>query len=149
MFNLKCNKKYICNKLLYEKKVKWKHLIQGKLKNVEKNIMKHMVLKLCSSDWDLNPWLLAETTHLILRLHHHFSVSQSVMSISLWPYGLQHTRLPISSPSPGICSNHSIESVMSSNHLILCCPLLFLPSIFPSIKVFSNELALSIRWAKY
>ena len=43
----------------------------------------------------------------------------------------------------------SIESVMPSNHLILCCPLLILPSIFPSIRVFSNELALLIRWPKY
>ena len=43
----------------------------------------------------------------------------------------------------------SIESVMPSNHLILCCPLLLLPSIFPSIKVFSNESALHIRWPKY
>ena len=43
----------------------------------------------------------------------------------------------------------SIELVMSSNHLILCHPLLLLPSIFPSIKVFSNELALRIRWPKY
>ena len=43
----------------------------------------------------------------------------------------------------------SIESVMPSNHLILCCPLLLLPSIFPSIRVFSNELALCIRWPKY
>ena len=43
----------------------------------------------------------------------------------------------------------STESVMPSNHLILCCPLLFLPSIFPSIKVFSNELALHLRWSKY
>ena len=42
----------------------------------------------------------------------------------------------------------SIESVMPSNHLILCCPLL-LPSIFPSIGVFSNELALFIRWSNY
>ena len=43
----------------------------------------------------------------------------------------------------------SIESVMPSNHLILCCHLLFLPSIFPSIKVFTNESALQIRWPKY
>ena len=43
----------------------------------------------------------------------------------------------------------SIESVMPSNHLILCHPLLLLPSIFPSIRVFSNELALCIRWPKY
>ena len=42
----------------------------------------------------------------------------------------------------------SIDSVMSSNHLILCCPLLLLPSIFPSIRVFSNESALPIRWPK-
>ena len=43
----------------------------------------------------------------------------------------------------------SIESVMPSNHLILCYPLLFLPSIFPNIRVFSNESALRIRWPKY
>ena len=43
----------------------------------------------------------------------------------------------------------SIESVIPSNHLILCRPLLLLPSIFPSIRVFSNELALHIRWPKY
>ena len=43
----------------------------------------------------------------------------------------------------------SIESVMSSNHLILCHPLLLLPSIFPSIRVFSNESVLHIRWTKY
>ena len=43
----------------------------------------------------------------------------------------------------------SVESVMPSNHLILCRPLLFLPSIFPSIRVFSNESALHIRWPKY
>ena len=49
-----------------------------------------------------------------------------------------------SSPKPT-----SIESVMPSSHLILCCPLLLLPSIFPSIRVFSNESALHIRWPKY
>ena len=43
----------------------------------------------------------------------------------------------------------SIESVMPSNHLILCCPLLLLPSIFPSIRVFSNESVLPIKWPKY
>jgi len=43
----------------------------------------------------------------------------------------------------------SIEAVMPSNHLILCPPLLFLPSVFPSIRVFSNELGLHIRWPKY
>ena len=43
----------------------------------------------------------------------------------------------------------SIESVMPSNHLILCCHLLFLPSVFPSIRIFSSESALCIRWPKY
>ena len=43
----------------------------------------------------------------------------------------------------------SIESVMPSNHLILCCPLLLLPLVFPSIRVFSNESILRIRWPKY
>ena len=43
----------------------------------------------------------------------------------------------------------SIDLVMPSSHLVLCCPLLLLPSIFPSIRVFSNESALGIRWPKY
>ena len=49
----------------------------------------------------------------------------------------------------GLPKPMSIESVMPSNHLILCLPLLLLPSIFPSIRVFSNESALCIRWPKY
>ena len=64
--------------------------------------------------------------------------SHSVVSASLWPHGLQHARLPCPSSTPGACSNSmSIKSVMPSNHLILCHPLLLLPSIFPSIRVFS------------
>ena len=72
------------------------------------------------------------------------------MSDSLWPHGLQHARLPCPSQSPRVCSNSwCIELVMPSNHLILCCPLILLPSIFPSIKIFSNESVLRIRWPKY
>ena len=72
------------------------------------------------------------------------------MSVSLWPHGLQHTRLPCSSPAHIVYSNSwSIESVMPSNHLILCHPLLLPASIFPSIRVFSNESVLHIRWTKY
>ena len=67
------------------------------------------------------------------------------MSDSSRPHGLQHARLPCPSPFPGACSN----SVMPSNHLILCHPLLLLPSVFPSIRVFSSELTLCIRWPKY
>ena len=68
------------------------------------------------------------------------------MSNSLPPHGLQHTRLPCPPTTPGAFKLMSIESVMPSNHLILCRPLLLLPSIFPSIRVFSN---LRIRWPKY
>ena len=50
--------------------------------------------------------------------------------------------------SQGLLKFMSIASVMPSNHLILCCPLLLLPSIFPNIRVFSNELAPCIRWPK-
>ena len=71
--------------------------------------------------------------------------SLSVMSDSLWPHGLQHSRVPCPSLSPKCMS---IESVMPSNHLTLCYPLLP-PSIFPSIRVFSNESTLRIRWPKY
>ena len=55
---------------------------------------------------------------------------------------------PCPSSTPRACSNLFIKSVMPSNHLILCCLLLLLPSIFPSIRVFSNESVLHIRWPK-
>ena len=57
--------------------------------------------------------------------------------------------IPVHSNSWSLLKLMSIESVMPSSHLILCRPLLLLPSIFPSIRVFSNESALHIRWPKY
>ena len=77
----------------------------------------------------------------------HFS--RSFVSDSLRPHGRQHARPPCLSPTPGVYSNISIQSVMPSNHLILCRPLLLPPSVLPSIRVFSNEPALCIRWPKY
>ena len=72
------------------------------------------------------------------------------MSDSLQPYGLQHARPPCpSTNSQSLLKLTSMESVMPSNHLILCQPLLLLPSIFPSIRVFSNESVLCIRRLKY
>ena len=59
-------------------------------------------------------------------------------------HGLQHARLPCPSVSPGICLPLSWWC-----HLILCCPLLLLPSVLPSIRVFSSESAVRIRWPKY
>ena len=80
--------------------------------------------------------------------------SRSVVSSSLRPCGLQHARLPC--PSWILLKLLSIKSVMPfsspvmpSSHLILCCPLLLPPSIFSSIRIFSNESALHIRWPKY
>ena len=56
--------------------------------------------------------------------------------------------IPVLHYLPEFAQIYSIESMMPSNHLILCCPLLLLPSIFPSIRVFSNESDLCIRWPK-
>ena len=76
--------------------------------------------------------------------------NHSVVSDSLWLHGLQHTRLPCPSLSPRPCLNSCpMMPMMPSNHLILCRPLLLLPSIFPSTRVFSSESALHIRWPKY
>ena len=73
------------------------------------------------------------------------------MSSSLRPHGPQRTRPPCPSPNPGVYSNSCpIKSVMPSSHLILCCPLFLLPPILPpSIRVFSNESTLRMRWPKY
>ena len=80
---------------------------------------------------------------------HSNTVSVQRLSQTLQPHAVQHTWLPCPSLSPGVCSNSCpLESVMPSNHLIFYHPLL-LPSIFPSIIVFSNELALCISWPKY
>ena len=125
--------------------------------------------------------------------------SHSVVSNSLQPHGLQHTRPPGPSPTPGVYSNlclsschflcpciplssvkslsgvqlfmipliaahqaslsitnswsslelMTIQSIMPSSHLILCCPLLLLPPYLPRIRVFSKESALRMRWPKY
>ena len=74
---------------------------------------------------------------------------RSVVSNSLRPHGLQQARPPCPSPTPSLLKLMFIESVMPFNNLILCGPLLLSPSIFPSIRVFSNESVLHIRWPKY
>ena len=80
-----------------------------------------------------------------------YGCPQSLSRASLRPHGLQQARPPSLSitNSQSLLKLKSIELVMPSNHLILCCPLLLLPSIFPSIRVFSNESALCIRWPEY
>ena len=65
------------------------------------------------------------------------------------PHGSQHARPPCPSPTPGgLLKLMSIELMIPSNPLILCHPLLLLPSISPSIRIFSNKSALRIRWPK-
>jgi len=76
-----------------------------------------------------------------------FSLSHVRLFVTSWTAGLQAFLSFTTSQS--LLKFMSIESVMPSNHLILCCPLLLLPSIFPSIRVFSYELALCIGWPKY
>ena len=76
-----------------------------------------------------------------------FSSSFVSNSVTPWPAAHQASLSIINSQT--LLKFMSIESVMPTKHLILCCPLLLLPSIFPSIKDFSNESALCIRWPKY
>ena len=99
-------------------------------------------------------------TFLTVKYFHHiyndnvsvqFSSFQSLSPVGLfatpWPAAWQASLSIINSQS--LLKLMSNESVMPSNRLILCCPLLILPSIFPSIRVFSNESVLCIRWPKY
>ena len=82
---------------------------------------------------------------------HIFSSVQSLSHVQLFvtPWTVTHQASLSITNSPSLPKLMSIESVMPSNHLILCRPLLLLPSISPNIRVFSNESALCIRWPKY
>ena len=75
--------------------------------------------------------------------------SHSVMSDSLRPHESQHARPPCPSPTPGVHSNSCPLSQWCHPAISSCCPLLLLPSIPPSIRVFSNESTLRMRWPKY
>ena len=76
--------------------------------------------------------------------------SRSVVSDSFWHHESQHSRPPCPSPTPRVHPDSCPSSqLMPSSHLILCRPLLLLPPIRPSIRVFSNESTLCMRWPKY
>ena len=86
--------------------------------------------------------------HIYIYISVQFSCSRRVQLFATpWTAACQAS-LSITN-SRNLLKLMSIESVMPSNHLILCCPFLLLPSILPSIRVFSNEAALCIRWPKY
>ena len=94
------------------------------------------------------PWPWAWVALTLLRYSVQFS--HSVMYDSLQPHGLQHDRLSLSiTNSQSLLKLMSTESMMPSNHLIFCPPLLLTPSIFPTIMVFSSESVLHIRRPKY
>ena len=89
------------------------------------------------------------TEYHTLSVYSSVQFSHSVVSDSLRPHESQHARPPCPSPSPGLHPDTSIKLVMPSSHLILCRPLLLLPPIPSSIRVFSNESTLLMRWPKY
>ena len=85
---------------------------------------------------------------LLNRLSQFSSVTQSYLTLCN-PMNPSTPCLPIHHQHPEFTQTHAIESVMPSSHLILCRPLLFLPPISPSIRVFSNKSTLLMRWPKY
>ena len=107
------------------------------------------VIVLC--DWGTWKHLLLSVTMTTIWSRSFSAPACSVQSLShVWlcdPMDCSMPGLPVYSQS--LLKLVSIESVMPSNHLILCHPLLLLPSIFPSVRVFSNESILHIRWPKY
>ena len=103
----------------------------------------------CMKWWEDDDRKKTEVPSVKGSFDHCFPISRLAVSSSLWPPGLQHARLPYPLLSLSLLKLVSIESMMPSNHLILTCSLLLLPSIFPSIRVFSSEPAPHIRWQKY
>ena len=85
---------------------------------------------------------------IVIRCLQFSSVAQSCLTLCD-PMDCSTPGFPVIINSRSLLKLMSVESVMPSNHFILCHPLLLLPSIFPSIKVFSNESVLLIRWPKY
>ena len=97
--------------------------------------------------WRSSHWLPALSFNLKGVIVVCCSVAQSVRLFAT-PWTAAH-QVSLSAISRSLLKLISIESMMPSNHLILCCTLLLLPSVFPSIRVLSNESVLHIRWPKY
>ena len=79
----------------------------------------------------------------------YYSVPLNYVPLFLTPWTIAYQAPLSSTNSQSLLRFMAIKLVTLSNYLLLCCPILFLPSIFPSIRVFSNESSLSIRWTKY
>ena len=107
----------------------------------------HVVLKV-NKQYTYNHTVSVQIVCFSLSVSQFSQFSCSVMSDSLWPMNCSIPGLPVHHQLPEF-KLMSIKSVMPSSHLILCRPLLLLPPIPPSIRVFSNESILRMRWPKY
>ena len=106
--------------------------------------MAHWLSSGCCKDWHI----IGSMKCLVTQSQCCCSVTQSCPALCN-PMDCSMPGFPVLHHLPSPLKLKSIESVMLSNHLILCQPLLLLPSIFPSIRIFSSELALLMRWPKY
>ena len=100
---------------------------------------------------EIIPWTLTRdyVWHFTVTRFSSIQFSHSVMSDSLQPHGLQHARPPCPSPAPGGYPNSCPLCRWCQPTVSSCSPFLLLPSVFPSIRIFSNESTLPIRWPKY
>ena len=143
----------------YAASLKIKKSEQQQIKVQKKIFCIYLVLKLFPILNSLDFQLRMKNDHFILRalfsLWNEFFINSSVqfscsvVSDSVTPWTAAHQASLSITNYQSLPKLMSTEAVMPSNHLILCHPLLLLPSIFPSIKDFSNESALCIRWPKY
>ena len=130
---------------------------QGAASGTDQNSAQHWSSLRCRSDPPGHgglrpPAVPMSTLTIMVPLPHCLLLwlsSHSVVSDSLWPHGLQHTRFLCPSPSPGVCSNSCPLSRWCHSTISSSVVPFLLPSIFPSIRVLSNESVLHIRWLKY
>ena len=125
-----------------------KALKKWKINNQIQRIWKQKCMSKNLSVVSVGSFYLVQDVWLLIRNYETFAV-QSLSHVQLLATPWTAARQPSLSSTISWSLLKFIELIMPSNHLILCCPLLFLPSIFPSIRVFSSESALCIRWPKY
>ena len=141
---------------------KWRERKRGPLTSFESQVkpcLKPHLLLDCSAVWASKflklVWAFSRKQRSILdepliqQLANLLLFSHSVMSDSATPCTAARQASLSFTISRSLLRLVSIELVMPSNHLVFCCPLFLLPSVLPSIRVFSNELALRIRWPEY
>ena len=125
----------------------WKHQISNLLW-LDRYLEQCVIKKYLEQSWKQNIRDRSRYECILITVQCIFSdmllFSHSVMSDSLWPHELQHARLPYPSLSPRVCLNSCPLSQWCHPTIILCLPLLLLPSIFSSIRIYSNQEALGV-----